>query len=108
MNPQTGRSYNKGIVAEVTEVKIESSGKDTTGQVTGGHLRLRGPLCTAHFHHRKDFGFAVKVSQEIVTCWARLRIWGAQRMNISLNLVGFSHRSFGDSEAESATDLMAT
>ena len=80
MNPQTdrgliaGRSYDTDIPAEVIEVKIESPGQDTTGQITGGHLRLRGPLCTAHFHHWKDYGPAVKVSQEIITCRARLRI----------------------------------
>ena len=60
VNPQTdrsltaGRSYDMGVLAEVVEVKIESLGKDSTGQVTGGHLRLRGPLCTAQFQPRKE------------------------------------------------------
>lgn len=49
-----GRSYDLGIVASVVDVKIESPGQDTTGQVTGGHLRLRGPLCTAQFQPRKE------------------------------------------------------
>lgn len=80
MNPQTdrgltaGRSYDTDIPAEVIEVKIESPGQDTTGPVTGGRLRLRGSLFTAHFYHRKDYGLAVKVSQEIMICRARLRI----------------------------------
>ena len=43
-----------GIVAKMVEANIESPGQDTTGQVTGGHLRLRGPLCTAQFQPRKD------------------------------------------------------
>lgn len=60
VNPQTdrgllaGRSYDMGILAEVVEAKIESPGQDTTGQVTGGYLRLRGPLCTARFQPRKE------------------------------------------------------
>ncbi|KAF6233270.1 hypothetical protein HO173_008561 [Letharia columbiana] len=60
VNPQTdrgltaGRCYDMGILAKVIEVKIESPGQDTTGQVTGGHLRLRGPLCTAQFLPRKE------------------------------------------------------
>ena len=60
VNPQTnrgltaGRSYDTGILAEVVEVNIESLGQDSTGQVTKGHLRLRGPLCTAHFQPRKE------------------------------------------------------
>ena len=60
VNPQTdggltaGRSYDMGIVAKMVEANIESPGQDTTGQVTRGHLRLRGPLCTAQFQPRKD------------------------------------------------------
>ena len=60
VNPQTdrgltaGRSYERGIIADVIEVEIDSPGQDLTGQVNGGHLRLRGPLCTAHFHHWKE------------------------------------------------------
>lgn len=60
VNPQTdrglisGRSYDMGVLAKVVEVNIESPNQDTTGQVIRGHLRLRGPLCTAQFHHRKD------------------------------------------------------
>ena len=60
VNPQTdrgliaGRSYIMGILAKVVEVKIESSDQDATGQITGGHLRLRGPLCTSQFLPRKE------------------------------------------------------
>lgn len=60
VNPQTdrgltaGRSYDKDIVATVVEANIESSGQDTTGQVIGGYLRLRRPLCTAQFQLRKE------------------------------------------------------
>lgn len=60
MNPQTdrglvaGRFYDKGILAEVVETKIESLGQDTTGQVIGGYLRIRDPLCTAQYQPRKE------------------------------------------------------
>lgn len=60
VNPQTdrgleaGRFYDEGILAEVVETNIESLGQDTTGQVTGGYLRIRGPLCTAQYQPRKE------------------------------------------------------
>ena len=60
VNPQTdrglvaGRFYDKGVLAEVVETKIESLGQDTTSQVIGGYLRIRGPLCTAQYQPRKE------------------------------------------------------
>ena len=36
------------------DVKIKNLGQNTTGQDTGGHLRLRGPLRTARFQFRKE------------------------------------------------------
>ena len=60
VNPQIdrgllpGRTYDVGILAQVIDVKIEYPGQDTTGQVTGGYLRLSGPLCTARFLPRKE------------------------------------------------------
>ncbi len=42
-----------GTLAEVVEVSTESPSEDATGQITGGYLRLRGPLCTAHFQPQK-------------------------------------------------------
>ena len=59
VDPQTdrsltaGRYYDVGILAEDVEVNVESLGRDTTGQIIGGYLRIRGPLCTAQFQPRK-------------------------------------------------------
>ena len=60
VNPQTDRGlitggfYDMGILAEDVEVNVESLGRDTTGQIIGGYLRIRGPLCTAQFQPRKE------------------------------------------------------
>lgn len=64
VNPRANRGltpglfYDMGIVAKMVEANIESPGQDTTGQVTGGHVRLRGPLCTAQFQPRKNTDFS--------------------------------------------------
>lgn len=49
-----GRTHDQDIVAVIIDMNIETPTQDTTGQVTGGYIRGRGSLCTAHFHRSKD------------------------------------------------------